>query len=842
MYNASMRLPDYTGSSTSADEGDWRLPVLDTCLWIGAVLGSLWMIGVLIAYPAVATSPEFVAVLPGFVAAWTGAIFRRLVERTRVALLLFFCLSIMAVTMEAAGLKPAAVVMTILFDHLATLYRGKRVGWACTGAALLVYALVAVGRVRGVFPVGSAFGRADPSEGRYWLPAVVVVFLGAAAVGEIVVSVLAHASKALKQARESEEKFAKAFRASPDAIVISELATGRIIDINEACERLFAVTREATIGNTSLEMGLWVDPNERARLASLLARDGSVRGFQCHGRRSDGTVSFFEAAVETIELQGKPSLVGIIHDITETKRAEEGLRESEAKLRAMFEGSRDAIGVARKGVHVFANAAYLKLFGFESNERIVGTMILDSIAPSHREQVAQFVQRRSAGELIPKVYESRGIRVDGTEFDAEFSVSTYELNGEIYSMAHIRDITDRRLAAEAKARLEEQLRRSQKLEAIGTLASGIAHDFNNILTGIYAYTSLARETAAGNAELCDYLDEIRLAGNRAADLVRQILAFSRKGGGDEAFGPVQLGHIVSEALKLLRASSPSTIAFSKHLAAELPALRGNATQLHQVVMNLGTNAVQAMLDHPGQLTVSLDLCAVDERMAETLPGLRPGPHVRLTVADTGRGMDAVTQERVFEPFFTTKAPGEGTGLGLSVVHGIVYSHHGAIRMSSEINRGTTFEIFLPAASAPLEERLEPSAVPRGHSERILFVDDEEPIMRVGELALRKLGYAVEAESQVLVALERLRSDPFAFRLVVSDQTMPVMTGVEFARRIHEFRSDLPVVLASGHSVAIAPERIQAAGVCEILSKPYTVEMLAAAVSRNLPRPPLGNPE
>jgi PAS domain S-box-containing protein len=266
-------------------------------------------------------------------------------------------------------------------------------------------------------------------------------------VGEIVVSVLAHASKALKQARESEEKFAKAFRASPDAIVISELATGRIIDINEACERLFAVTREATIGNTSLEMGLWVDPNERARLASLLARDGSVRGFQCHGRRSDGTVSFFEAAVETIELQGKPSLVGIIHDITETKRAEEGLRESEAKLRAMFEGSRDAIGVARKGVHVFANAAYLKLFGFESNERIVGTMILDSIAPSHREQVAQFVQRRSAGELIPKVYESRGIRVDGTEFDAEFSVSTYELNGEIYSMAHIRDITDRRLAA-----------------------------------------------------------------------------------------------------------------------------------------------------------------------------------------------------------------------------------------------------------------------------------------------------------------------------------------------------------------------------------------------------------
>jgi hypothetical protein len=170
MYNASMRLPDYTGSSTSADEGDWRLPVLDTCLWIGAVLGSLWMIGVLIAYPAVATSPEFVAVLPGFVAAWTGAIFRRLVERTRVALLLFFCLSIMAVTMEAAGLKPAAVVMTILFVLLATLYRGKRVGWACTGAALLVYALVAVGRVRGCSRWGLRLDARIPRRGAIGCP------------------------------------------------------------------------------------------------------------------------------------------------------------------------------------------------------------------------------------------------------------------------------------------------------------------------------------------------------------------------------------------------------------------------------------------------------------------------------------------------------------------------------------------------------------------------------------------------------------------------------------------------------------------------------------------------
>jgi PAS domain S-box-containing protein len=542
-----------------------------------------------------------------------------------------------------------------------------------------------------------------------------------------------------------------------------------------------------------------------------------------------------ELNLNWFEFNGREYNFAFIHDITERKRAEAGLRESEAKLRAMFEGSKDAIGVTKNGIHVFVNPAYLRLYGLEGKGPVVGTSVLPCTAPSHRAQVAEAIRRRAAGEPVPRFYESRGIKADGTEFDTELSISTYEMDGELYSVAHIRDITERRVAEEARARLEEQLRQSQKHEAIGTLASGIAHDFNNILAGIYGFTALARESAGSNAEVRDYIDEIGRASYRAKELVQQILAFSRKADGDEAMGPVPLGHVVAEACKLLRASTPSTIELTKDLRPDVPLVQGNATQLHQVVMNLGTNAVQALRDRTGRLSVSLKACIVTPAMTEALPGLTAGPHVLLTVRDTGRGMDKATQMRIYEPFFTTKGPGEGTGLGLSVVYGIVHNHHGAIRLTSEVDRGTTFEIFLPAA-APVKqvEHVEPLVLPRGNGERILFVDDEKPIVRVGELTLRRLGYAVDGESQVAEALARLERDPQAYQLVIADQTMPGMTGLEFALRIRDLRPDLPVVLATGHSDDLTPERVKAAGVREVMAKPYAADVLAGLARRHLP--------
>ena len=305
-------------------------------------------------------------------------------------------------------------------------------------------------------------------------------------------------------------------------------------------------------------------------------------------------------------------------------------------------------------------------------------------------------------------------------------------------------------------------------------------------------------------------------------------------------GTVQAERIVDEASQLLRALSPRSIEFTKDLATDLPPVRGNATQLHQIVMNLGTNAVQAMRDGPGRLTLSLRAVIVDELLAGTLPGLVAGPHVCLTVADTGAGMDAATQERAFEPFFTTKEPGAGAGLGLSVVHGAVRRHRGAVRLVSVVGEGTTFEVFLPAApglpqAAP--SRLADAVVAQGRGERVLLLDDEEALANSGRLALANLGYRTVAFTDPREALLHVAHDPREIDVVVSDQTMPTMSGLEFARRLHLMRVDLPVVLTSGHSDALTSENLNKAGVNEVLAKPYTIEQLAAAVRRQLtPRP------
>jgi PAS domain S-box-containing protein len=509
------------------------------------------------------------------------------------------------------------------------------------------------------------------------------------------------------------------------------------------------------------------------------------------------------------------------------------LHESEGRLRAMFEGSRDAIGVGKKGIHVFCNPAYLKLFGFRDNEQIVGSAIIDSIAPSHREEVSKNIRLRSAGKPAPSFYVSRCIKQDGTEFDAEFSVSTYNLNGETYSLAQIRDITEQRLAEETKNSLEEQLRQSHKLEAIGTLASGIAHDFNNILTGIQSYTTLAQEESAENKLASEYLAEVRSATNRAADLVRQILAFSRKSQDKGKSEPVNLELVASEAFGLLRASSPSTIEFEKSFSENVPAVMGEAGKLHQVVMNLGTNAVHAMGDRSGRLRMELGPFDVDSELATALMGLKPGPHVRLAVSDTGRGMDEKTRQRVFEPFFTTKAVGEGTGLGLSVVHGIVSSHGGAIRLTSEVGSGTMFEVFLPALTEnSTKAQVKAAAAGSGRGERILFLDDEEIVAKAGAQLLRRAGFIVDSETQVSNALALLQSQAGAFHLVVTDQTMPVMRGLEFASKVHALRPDLPILLVSGNAIPIANEELVEMGVREVIMKPYDREVLVAAVRRH----------
>ena len=508
------------------------------------------------------------------------------------------------------------------------------------------------------------------------------------------------------------------------------------------------------------------------------------------------------------------------------------------KMRFSVDRAGDSIfWIGRDGSILYANKAACTDRGY-SSEELLGMKIFDLDA-DYQPGVwrLHFEELKSRGTIT---LETRHRTKEGRVFPIEVNANYVSIDGQEFNFATVRDISARQQAEAERLGLEGQLRQSQKMEAIGTLARGIAHDFNNILAGIYGFTSLAQTAAKGNRELQEYLHEISRAGNRAAGLVRQILAFSRAQGGDQTHAPVQLGGVVLEVVKLLRAARPSTIELTTELAPDLPAVLGNESQLHQVLMNLGTNALQAMADRGGRLSIRLDLVDVDEALVQALPDLQPGSCLRLTVSDTGHGIDAAIQQRVFEPFFTTKGPGEGSGLGLSVVYGIVRHHHGGIRLTSEVGRGTTFEIFLPAAAAqPPPEPAAVATAPGGHGERILFVDDEESIARVVKLALSQLGYLVESETAVMAALARLEREPQGFDLVVSDQTMPGVTGLEFSERVRQVRPDLPVVLASGYSAALTAESIQAAGVREVLAKPYSMEDLARAIRRHL-RPTRSN--
>jgi PAS domain S-box-containing protein len=391
------------------------------------------------------------------------------------------------------------------------------------------------------------------------------------------------------------------------------------------------------------------------------------------------------------------------------------------------------------------------------------------------------------------------------------------------------DITDRRKAEEETRQLENQLRQAQKLEAIGTLAGGIAHDFNNILGAIIGYAELAHEDIPATSRSRKHLQEVLKAGHRAKELVHQILAFSRQTIPERR--PVAISLIIKEAIKLLRASLPSTIQMRTEIKTRSDRAVADPVQIHQVLMNLCTNAGHAMREKGGILTVRLDELTVGETKSPAK--IQPGAYLRLVVADTGHGMDKAIQERIFDPFFTTKPLGEGTGLGLSVVHGIVTSHGGQISVSSEVGVGTTFEILLPQAANVVELTPKSAARAAGGTERILLVDDEEPLANLLYERLERHGYKVVAQTDSLSAFELFAAAPSAFDVVVSDQTMPRLTGVDLAKQIRRVRGDIPIFICTGYSENVKQEDVQAIGLCEVVLKPVDLEALNAAIRRVL---------
>lgn len=384
------------------------------------------------------------------------------------------------------------------------------------------------------------------------------------------------------------------------------------------------------------------------------------------------------------------------------------------------------------------------------------------------------------------------------------------------------DVTRHRRLEEEKTQLQARLYQAQKLEAIGTMVGGIAHDFNNLLSSILGYAELAQHGLPAGGHAHDDLNLLILAAERARDLTQQLLLFSRER--KEPVKPLQLAAIVREAIRLLRVKAPANVALVETIAAELPSVKAHPTQIHQIVFNLVTNAFHALRERSGAVRVALAAAQIDQALTARLPELRPGAYLALTVRDTGSGIPAEVLPRIFDPFFTTKPPGEGTGMGLSVVHGIVRDYGGAIDVDSARGNGTAFTVYLPAV---FDNTLAAPAIPEGGGARILFVDDEEALLRMTVRMLEKLRYRVAAFADPAAALAAFCAAPESFDLVLTDLDMPTLTGLELAAEVLKIRPEVPIVLTTG----VKPQRATLPGIRELLLKPFDFRSLAATLAQ-----------
>jgi PAS domain S-box-containing protein len=562
---------------------------------------------------------------------------------------------------------------------------------------------------------------------------------------------------------------------------------------------------------------------EKRERDPVLRSDGSVEWLQWEARpwhRPDGGIG---------------GLILFTQFITERIHTEEALRLSQDKFRSAMQHS--PIGMAVVGPDgrwLEVNPAFCKIVGYTRGE-LLAANFQSMTHPADLEIGVPFLRQMLDRQIENFQLEKRYLHKNGQVVWVQLNVSlAWNPDGTPrHFVMQIQDITERKRAEEQRKKLEEQLRQAQKMEALGTLAGGTAHEFNNILGIIIGYSDLAKLELADGHPVARHLEEVLKASLRAKEIVQQILTFTRQQKDQREL--ISLHPIVADTVKVVRTTLPDEVQIVTDIDPGANAILGNPTQIHQVIINLCTNAWHAMKNGAGIIRLTQKTVTLDQTAPSLHAALHAGPYVRLSIADNGAGMDAATLARIFEPFFTTKGPGKGTGLGLAVVHGILQAHDGAVVVQSQPGQGSTFHLYFPAElAAPAKSSpAGPSAMPCGSGQHVLLVDDEAALAQSATLALARLGYRVTGVHSAAEALRSFHLEPAGIDLVITDLTMPGMNGIELANALHDIRPELPIILASGFGGMRTANFANGPGQRAVLQKPFTTETLARTVQQML---------